>query len=66
MTGAEALRLAGPLDRQGFGGREGARTRLHKKDLQLVREGKLSPADFKKREAERERLRRLDRARLQK
>ncbi|HTR53695.1 MAG TPA: hypothetical protein VMJ10_23535 [Kofleriaceae bacterium] len=59
-------RLAGPLDGRGFGGREGARTRLHKKDQQLVREGQLSSAEFKKREAERERIRRLDQARLQK
>lgn len=63
MTGAEALRLAGPLGRSEFAGREGARTRERNKERRLMQEGKLSIAEFGKREAERERLRALDRAR---
>lgn len=62
-TGAEALRLAGPLDPSGFGGREAARTRERNKEQRLMEEGKLSIAEFGKREAEREMLRALDRAR---
>jgi excisionase family DNA binding protein len=65
MTGAEALRLAGPLEPSAFGGREGARARDRNKEKRLVDEGKLSRAEFAKREAERERLSKLDRARLQ-
>lgn len=63
MTGEEALRLAGPLTASGFGGREGARTRDRNKEQRLVREGKLAQAEFDKRQAERDRLSRLDRAR---
>lgn len=63
MTGDEALRLAGPLTPTGFGGREGARTRDRNKEQRLVREGKLAQAEFDKRQAERDRLSRLDRAR---
>lgn len=63
MTGDEALRLAGPLSASGFGGREGARTRDRNKEQRLMREGKLSQAEFNTRQAERDRLSRLDRAR---
>jgi excisionase family DNA binding protein len=63
MTGDEALRLAGPLTASGFGGREGARTRDRNKEQRLVREGKLTQVEFDKRQAERDRLSRLDRAR---
>ncbi|HEU0035895.1 MAG TPA: helix-turn-helix domain-containing protein [Kofleriaceae bacterium] len=63
MTGGEALRLAGPLTASGFGGREASRTRDRNKEQRLVRDGKLSQAEFDKRQAERDRLSRLDRAR---
>jgi excisionase family DNA binding protein len=65
MTGAEALRLAGPVEPSSFAGREGARVRDRNKDQRLVNEGKISRPEFTKRQAERERLSRLDRARLQ-
>jgi excisionase family DNA binding protein len=64
MTGTEALRLAGPLDAAGFGNRQGTRTRQRNKELKLVDAGKLSRAEFAKREAERERINGLDRARV--
>jgi excisionase family DNA binding protein len=63
MTGDEAVRLAGPLTASGFGGREGARTRDRNKEQRLVRERKLTQGEFDKRQAERDRLSRLDRAR---
>ena len=63
MTGAEALRLAGPLDPSGFGGREAARTRERNKEQRLVDQGKLARAEFEKRQAERNRISQLDRAR---
>lgn len=63
MTGDEALRLAGPLTATGFGGREGVRTRERNKEQRLVREGKLTQAEFDKHQADRDRLSRLDRAR---
>jgi excisionase family DNA binding protein len=63
MTGAEALRLAGPLDSSGFGGREASRTRERNKEKRLVQDGKLTRAEFDKRQADRDRLSQLDRAR---
>lgn len=65
MTGEEALRLAGPLESASFAGREGARARDRSKEQRLVDDGKLSRAEFTKRQAERDRLSRLDRARRQ-
>jgi hypothetical protein len=65
MTGNEALRLAGPLSASGFAGREGARNRERNKEKRLVQEGKLSQQEFEKRQAERDRLSQLDRARRQ-
>jgi hypothetical protein len=64
MTGEEALRLAGALEPASFAGREGARARDRNKEQRLVAEGKLARAEFTKRQAERDRLSRLDRARL--
>ena len=63
ITGDEALRLAGPLTPSAFAGREGARTRDRNKDQRLMQEGKLTRTEFQKRQAERERLSRLDRTR---
>jgi hypothetical protein len=63
MTADEAVRIAGPLTASELGGREGARARMRNKERELVREGKLSTAEFKKRQAHRDQLSRLDRAR---